>query len=524
MDGNGKVNYDDICYEIHKKKNKVKLTIKVNKEYLKSNKYPITIDPTAWWMNDKLSTAMVLNINGLENENLHSQILSVENKWRYNTNGSGIEQRVYLDTESISTGDSFVTQPMDSRTDIYDKYIQCATLKIVENEETYYSGVDCGTIEIRTPKSEWDAQQITWNTQPEISDKVWAEIQCTGKKGTEHSVDLTDWAQGIADGTMENTGLVFLAKEEKTRDVFYGPEFQYAQDENGNYRIPLYMRLEIIYGDCGLVEYDCENKIERRYSYDYSDSLSEPFYWGYIPVKLTVQNNLIQPFTIYPGDTLEEVNENLYPYTAIVRLRSTFQSEKDHKFYYSCGTGFVIGPNTIVTAGHCMRGGVDKWQYDTKVYIEDINTISKYSVKSIICPVEYCEGALSEFDWAILTVDGNIGEETGWFGFGIPNNEMIESDITVAGYTSANSNQECKLYKKTGKIKNISERNVYYHISTNSGQSGGPVFTSDNIVWAIHTFGGGTDVNSNNFGSRINKCIFNLLYEKRKEGIEIYNL
>lgn len=484
IDGDGNISYEDIEYSLEESaKNQEILKLTVNENFFENTnlKYPITIDPTALWFSDRLSLVAVNNISYLAN-------MSIPAADVYVSKDGATEQRVYLNTRNVMLGNAFVGNPAD----ISGKYIKEATLCLTEKNSSY----EVGTVEIKKPKTSWYSNNVTWNNQPELEEVVGSFLY-TGIAETSHYVDLTDWTQKLADGEIEDTGLVFTAKEEGTGAVLYGPGLENRVIIDNNTQKALYMSLKITYRDVNisdedLIEYSYDTQTEKIYNYEYDSTLNNIYETGYEPISIIPTSNQIHPFSIYPEDVLEEANAEDYPYKAIVRLRSTFQSEEDNKFYWSYGTGFVIGPNTIATAAHCMIGGVDKWKYDTKIYVGDINNESEYNVKSVICPKKYYDSSNGEYDWAILTVEGNIGSETGWLGFGIIDDEMIGKEIIVAGYTTVDNEIGTKLYVKNGEIYNISERKIGYYISTNSA-------------------------------TKINPCLFSLLKEKKNQGIEKYN-
>lgn len=118
-------------------------------------------------------------------------------------------------------------------------------------------------------------------------------------------------------------------------------------------------------------------------------------------------------------------------------------------------------------------------------------------------------------------MDGNIGAETGWMGFGIPTTDTIGATITIAGYTTIPSVPGRKLYSRSGNLHGVYERKIDYFISTNAGQSGGPVFGVNNISYGIHTYGFSSQ-SSPNSATRINECIFSLMRDSKMMGKVLY--
>lgn len=246
-DGGGNVNYEDISYEIGKN-NVIKVVI--DNSYFENEKleYPVVIDPTPVWFSGTLSTAIVNSMQYVSNMNLHSEVLNVENKCNTRPPYNGSEQRVYLDTGKIASGECFIQGPGD----ISDKYIEEAVLSIRENESSYTNG----TVEIYKPEETFDTATITWDNQPQISSRRIGECEFTNTPGTIHRIDITEWAQDIASGAIEDTGMVFVAKEEGTGDSFNGPELTHQG----------YMWISVTYRD--IEKYDASVELNAEYDPD----------------------------------------------------------------------------------------------------------------------------------------------------------------------------------------------------------------------------------------------------------------
>lgn len=198
QDANGRLTYDEVHYEIEEGKDgEYILKIVVDKDYLNSEntKYPVTIDPTVWWVDDRLESVSVsdfpytLNIN-----RKHGTYFSIHNKGIKYSPYSESQDSCYIDTSGIDTNNAI----FGSTGTFYGSNIEDAYLSITEKGKAYTVGSNgtgeftSGTIEVRTPTSTWAPDTITWNNHPPMGDKVWSQFKCTGIADTNHHVDLKD--------------------------------------------------------------------------------------------------------------------------------------------------------------------------------------------------------------------------------------------------------------------------------------------------------------------------------------------
>lgn len=247
---NGEIRYDVIDYEIELQDNGTYLLkVVVDEEYLQSTDlmYPVTIDPTVVWMDSYLESATVSNYVGHTSLNLkNGASFEVQNCGRKMVPFNDTEYRCYIDTKG---------RPLSGNLEeVYGSYIKSAGLRLVEYNDLPNN---VGTIEVRTPEGTWSPNTITWHNAPQMGSKVWAQFQTKGKKGTAHNVDLTEWAQAVASGQINNYGLILKAKEKGTRAYFYGSSLQ-------NIR---YMQVSIVYWPyIAEVNHSYDNGYNVRYS------------------------------------------------------------------------------------------------------------------------------------------------------------------------------------------------------------------------------------------------------------------
>lgn len=261
-DKNGELRYDVVSYEIEKQENGTYLLkVVVDEDYLKSSEteYPVTIDPTVVWMDFHLESATVSSFSGNSSMNL-------KNGASFEVQYYGINRVPLNNTEYRCYVDTMVNPLSGDMGDFNGSYVQEAGLKIVE-----YSNLpnNTGTIEIRTPEGTWNPDTITWNNCPQMGSRVWAQFTTKGTKGAGHKVDLTEWAQALADGEINNYGLILKAKEKGTRAYFYGSSLS-----NLNY-----MQLSIVY-------WPYVAQVNHSYDHGYNVRYSQPKYGNTLPAQM----------------------------------------------------------------------------------------------------------------------------------------------------------------------------------------------------------------------------------------------
>lgn len=244
------------------------------------------------------------------------------------------------------------------------------------------------------------------------------------------------------------------------------------------------------------------------------ESIAKPF----IPDSMSSCNGDVSTYSIIQGHNLNMVDRTKFPYTTITHLDIGFDTTGDGKADYWCdGSGYIVGPDVMVTAGHCFWSKKYGWAKEVRTYLMYEQNLSReyYYPASWITSTAYTQGGDSEYDWCVVTMQQNVGATTGWLGFGV-SSSLVNKDIRVAGFTQWES-MNIHLFESYGQIKQQNERIIGYNASTTEAQAGGPVFDEDGIAWGIHTTGGAL-----NSGCTINSYLFDLLSSKREEGINKY--
>lgn len=241
----------------------------------------------------------------------------------------------------------------------------------------------------------------------------------------------------------------------------------------------------------------------------------------------------ISPISIIGSDNRTQVLQtNDWPYRGIVKMYMTFNNVLNHndgkyRNRTFVGTGFMEGPNLMVSAGHCgysdvtndgnYEDGISNPRFPDKIEVyAGINGNSQHSssyiyyaeVSVINIQKEYFETASTNYDWCAMQLDRDLGEKTGYYGK-ISNWYKSEAQVYSYGYPGDKATDT--MWETHGKLTGKNDYKYSYDFDTYGGQSGSPVFMKSDegaiYVCGIHTSGS----SSFNYATRINTFIFHYL-------------
>jgi V8-like Glu-specific endopeptidase len=168
------------------------------------------------------------------------------------------------------------------------------------------------------------------------------------------------------------------------------------------------------------------------------------------------------------------------------------------------GTGWFVGPTTVITAGHCVHhSDLGGWASKITVYPgrdgeeKPLGSASSTRFKSVQRWVNFRD---RDYDIGVIELDDpDLGTRAGWFGYAaLSDSDLRNYAVNVAGYPKDHRWSGHSLLFHAGDVLHVSDRRIYYDTDTNGGNSGGPAFVypdsgTEPVVVGIHAYGtGGT--------------------------------
>ncbi len=164
------------------------------------------------------------------------------------------------------------------------------------------------------------------------------------------------------------------------------------------------------------------------------------------------------------------------------------------------GTGTMIGPNVVLTAGHNLYSHKYKAYAENPQFLPGMNgcvlPFGLIEVEQYYVSPRYIKD--EKEDYGILILKEPIGEETGYFGLACLAPEEIKSkQINVTGYPGDKVASQPNIYEMwgmEGEASHIDESQNYIHylIDTGTGQSGSGVWYQEEenyYVCGVHVSG-----------------------------------
>jgi len=212
-----------------------------------------------------------------------------------------------------------------------------------------------------------------------------------------------------------------------------------------------------------------------------SSSNTTPPFEGLLP-----PGEVVQPVSV-PDDRVRITPTTPYPWRTIAKLFIT-AADSSH---WVCSGG-IIGSSSghgfhVLTAGHCV------YMHDHGGWVSSIEVIPGLDqtympfyhawAKKIRTYTGWTQYQMVEHDWAVLTLDRNVGDYTGWMGRMTAPwwDPVYTGSLNTAGYPIDRCSGLC-MYFDSGNGRSADEYNHWYYLYAAGGQSG-------SMVWVYYSNG-----------------------------------
>lgn len=169
------------------------------------------------------------------------------------------------------------------------------------------------------------------------------------------------------------------------------------------------------------------------------------------------------------------------------------------------GTGWLVGPRTIITAGHCVfdANQMGGWARSITVTPGRNGTdkpFGSFVATRFSTTDRWQQAQDADFDMAAIHVEpaNALPASHGWFAVGsFPNEALMNQFVNVSGYPSDKASGAEQWWARN-RIKAATPRRIFYDVDTMGGQSGAPAYIvpaagAAPVVVGIHAYGvGGT--------------------------------
>ncbi|MDA2809140.1 hypothetical protein O4J56_00660 [Nocardiopsis sp. RSe5-2] len=234
--------------------------------------------------------------------------------------------------------------------------------------------------------------------------------------------------------------------------------------------------------------------------------------------------NDVEPFEIIgEEDDRYRVETDFYPYTTVV---SMVRDAGDDGVEYC--TGWMAGPDLVVTAGHCVAdgGSGDFYEADTfrlaPAYDDRYDPAAPFGecgARQLFSQDGWVHDGESKYDFGAVKLDCTIGEATGWLGYFWTVRSLQGPTSTITQYPG---DKKREMWEAKGGVYDPLLPGLQYDhdIDTMPGSSGSPVYryySQESDLCAGYCASGvhsGYDRTKDlNVASRIDENRFNLIGE-----------
>ncbi|HCG29987.1 MAG TPA: hypothetical protein DEU95_09675, partial [Chloroflexi bacterium] len=195
------------------------------------------------------------------------------------------------------------------------------------------------------------------------------------------------------------------------------------------------------------------------------------------------------PKTVFPPDERSRVSP---AYNQIARLVIL------DRYGYGIGhcSGSIIGPNTVLTAAHCLYSAESGWVAGIAIIPGEDGAIRPFGyvlASWMLVSAGWQESFSPAWDWAIVTTEVMIGNVTGWLELGVLSSASLSSgtlDLITVGYPG--DKPDGTQWETSGRgLEDVTDAFLVSRLDIFYGQSGSGIIRRQDSrvigVWSVGT-------------------------------------
>lgn len=174
-------------------------------------------------------------------------------------------------------------------------------------------------------------------------------------------------------------------------------------------------------------------------------------------------------------------------------------------------SGFMVGPRTVGTAGHCIYSHADGGWPAQVLAVPGANGAERPFGQSWAVSVQTVSGWADygdfRFDYGSVTLADDIGFASGTFALTAATDELLlSSELTATGYSQ--DKPPATMWQASGYLDDLDGSLLYSRIDVTYGNSGGPLWlkTDADEHYVVGIVSSGTPVT--NLAVRVNSVVF----------------
>jgi glutamyl endopeptidase len=196
-------------------------------------------------------------------------------------------------------------------------------------------------------------------------------------------------------------------------------------------------------------------------------------------------------------DRVRVADPSLYPWRVNCSLQILLPDGQ-----IGVGTGWFMGPRTLVTAGHCVfiheqYGRYRDWARAIRVMPGRNGTLLAFGavVSTTFHSVAgWARDKDARYDYGVIVLPSDLGSTVGWASLGVlDDGELVNKVANIAGYPGDKRNAEDGTqWYDARQIMSVDSHSIHYMVDTWAGQSGSAVHIIDGkerLAVGIHAYG-----------------------------------